>query len=95
MEVARVRKIDPRCHRSVGLVICYVSAQFELDRPVGSSLATSFLAAQVRAQQDLTAEQRQSIRHEQLLAIQSARFFEFFGIGLMAIGPCGGLYYQL
>ena len=64
----------------IGLVICYVSAQFELDgdRPVGSSLATSFLGAQLRAQQDL-----------------SPRFFKFFGLGLMAIGLCGGLYYQL
>jgi hypothetical protein len=80
----------------IGLVICYVSAQFELDsdRPVGS-IATSFLGAQVRAQQELSAEQRQSVRHEQSLAIQSARFFKFFGLGLMAIGLGGGLYYQL
>jgi hypothetical protein len=80
----------------IGLVICYVSAQFELDgdRPVGS-LATSFLGAQLRAQQDLTAEQRQSVRHAQSLAIQSARFFKLFGLGLMAIGLGGGLYYQL
>jgi hypothetical protein len=81
----------------IGLVICYVSAQFELDgdRPVGSPLATSFLGAQLRAQQDLSAEQRQSVRHEQSLALQSARFFKFFGLGLMAIGLGGGLYYQL
>jgi hypothetical protein len=59
------------------------------------SLATSFLGAQLRAQQDLTAEQRQSVRHERSLATQSARFFKFFGLGLMAIGLCGGLYYQL
>jgi hypothetical protein len=33
----------------VGLVICYVSAQFELDadRPVGSALATCFLGTQL------------------------------------------------
>src|SRR5215470_14319408 len=81
----------------IGLVICYVSAQFELDsdRPVGSSIATSFLGAQVRAQEQLSAEQRQSVRHEQSLAMQSARFFKFFGLGLMAIGLGGGLYYQL
>ena len=80
----------------IGLIICYVGAQFELDgdRPVGS-LATSFLGAQVRAQQEMSAEQRQSVRHEHLLANQSARFFKFFGLGLMAIGLCGGLYYQL
>ncbi len=81
----------------IGLIICYVSAQFELDsdRPVGSSIATSFLGAQVRAQEQLSAEQRQSVRHEQSLAMQSARFFKFFGLGLMAIGLGGGLYYQL
>lgn len=81
----------------IGLVICYVSAQFELDGdlPVGSSLAASFLGAQVRAQREMSAEQRQSVRHEHLLANQSARFFKFFGLGLMAIGLCGGLYYQL
>ncbi len=47
----------------IGLVICYVSAQFELDgdRPVGS-LATSFLGAQLRAQRDLPAEQRRLTR---------------------------------
>ena len=80
----------------IGLIICYVSAQFELDgdRPVGS-LATSFLGVQVRAQQEMSAEQRQSVRHENLLANRSARFFKFFGLGLMAIGLCGGLYYQL
>jgi hypothetical protein len=80
----------------IGLVICYVSAQFEIDgdRPVGS-MTMSLLGAQLRAQQDLTAEQRQSVRHQQSLAIQSARFFKFLGLGLMAIGLCGGLYYQL
>jgi hypothetical protein len=72
------------------------SAQFELDgdRPVGS-LATSFLGAQLRAQLDLPVEQRRSVSHEQSLSIQSARFFKFFGLGLMVIGLCGGLYYQL
>jgi hypothetical protein len=80
----------------IGLVICYVSAQFELDgdRPVGS-LATSFLGAQLRAQLDLPVEQRRSVSHEQSLSIQSARFFKSFGLGLMVIGLCGGLYYQL
>ena len=72
----------------IGLAICYVSTRFELDE-------TSALGAELVAQQDLTAEQRQSVRHEQSLAIQSARFFKFFGLGLMAIGLCGGLYYQL
>jgi hypothetical protein len=72
-------------------------AQFELDgdRPVGSTPSTSFLGAQLRAQRDLSVEQRRSISHEQSLSIQSARFFKFFGLGLMVIGLCGGLYYQL
>jgi disulfide bond formation protein DsbB len=81
----------------VGLVVCYVSAQFELDgeRPVGSALATDFLGAQLRAQRDLPVEQRRSVNHEQSLSAQSARFFKFFGLALMVIGICGGLYYQL
>lgn len=80
----------------VGLVVCYVSAQFELDgdRPVGS-VATSFLGAQLRAEREMTAEQRTSVRHERSLAAQSARFFKHFGLALMAIGLCGGVYYQL
>ena len=81
----------------IGLVICYVSAQFELDgdRPVGSTPSASFLGAQLRAQRDLPVEQRRSVSQEQSLSIQSARFFKFFGLGLMVIGLCGGLYYQL
>ena len=80
----------------VGLVICYVSFQFELDgdRPVGS-LATTFLGAQLRAQQELTEEQRRSVRHQQSLSIQSARLFKLFGLGLIVIGLAGGFYYQL
>ncbi|HTG23123.1 MAG TPA: hypothetical protein VK681_23980 [Reyranella sp.] len=80
----------------IGVAICYVSAQFELDadRPVGS-LSTSFLGAQVQAERNLTVEQRRSVRHERSLSAQSARFFKHFGLGLMLIGLCGGLYYQL
>jgi hypothetical protein len=80
----------------IGVVICYVSAQFELDadRPVGS-LATSFLGAQLRAERDLTVEQRRSVRHQQSLSVQSARFFKHFGLALMVVGFAGGLYYQL
>ena len=59
------------------------------------SFAVAARVAQVRAQQELSAEQRQSVRHEHLLANQSARFFKFFGLGLMTIGLCGALYYQL
>ena len=39
--------------------------------------------------------QRRSVSHEQSLSTQSARFFKFFGLGLMVIGLSGGLYYQL
>lgn len=81
----------------IGLAICFVSTQFQLDAdaPVASSLTTSFLAAQVQAQRDLPEEQRLSARHEQSLANRSARFFKLFGLGLAVIGLCGGLYYQL
>jgi hypothetical protein len=67
----------------IGLAICYVSTRFELD-------ANSPLDSR-----DLTVEQRMSVRHEQSLSIQSARFFKHLGLGLTLIGLCGGLYYQL
>jgi hypothetical protein len=54
-----------------------------------------FLGAQLRAQRDLPVEQRRSVSHEQSLSTQSARFFKFFGLGLMVIGLCGELHYQL
>jgi len=73
----------------VGLGICYVSAQFELDadRPVGSSLATSLLGAQLRAKRDLPLKQRMSVRHKNSLSVQSVRFSKHFGLCL--IGLCG------
>ena len=81
----------------IGLAICYVSTQFQLDAdtPVASSLTTSFLAAQLQAKRDLSEEQRMAARHEQSLSNQSARFFKLFGLGLVVIGLCGGIYYQL
>lgn len=81
----------------IGLVICYVSTQFELDgdRPVANPLTISLLGAQLRAQEQMTAEQRRSVHHNQSLCFQSARFFKSFGFGLLVVGLCGGLYYQI
>ena len=81
----------------IGLAICWVATQFELDgdAPVGNALNPGFLAAQVQAKRELSPEQRLSVQHEQSLANQSARFFKLFGLCLVVIGLCGGLYYQL
>jgi hypothetical protein len=81
----------------IGLAICYVSSRFELDanRPIGSSFVTGIHEQQLRADRDLTVEQRMSVHHEQSLSIQSARFFKHLGLGLMLIGLSGGIYYQL
>lgn len=81
----------------IGLAICWTATQFELDgdAPVGNGLNPGFLAAQVQAKRDLSREQRLSAQHEQSLATQSARFFKLFGLSLVVIGLCGGLYYQL
>lgn len=81
----------------IGLAICWIATQFELDgtAPVESSRNPGFLAAQVQARRDLSPEQRLSVQHDQSLANQSARFFKLFGLGLVVIGLCGGLYYQL
>ena len=81
----------------IGLAIFWIATQFELDgdAPVGSSLNPGFFAAHVQARRDLSPEQRLSMQHEQSLANQSARFFKLFGLGLVVIRLCGGLYYQL
>lgn len=81
----------------IGLAICWTATQFELDRdaPMGSALNPGFLAAQMQVKRDLPKEQRLSVEHEQSLANQSARFFKLFGLSLVVIGLCGGLYYQL
>ncbi len=81
----------------VGLVIAYCSTQFELDgdRPVGDSRALSFLGTQVRAKQNLTAEQRMAVRDEQSNSSRSARFFKHFGLALLFIGVAGVLYQLL
>jgi len=81
----------------IGLVICYVSAQVELDgdTPVASSLSTSFLAAQVEAERKMSTEQRASVRHQRSLMRESARFFKHLGFGLMVIGAGGVVYQQL
>ena len=73
----------------IGLAICYVSTRFELDEDA------SFLAVRQQGGRGLPPEQRLSVHHEQSLANQSARFFKLFGLGLVVIGLCGGLYYQL
>jgi hypothetical protein len=81
----------------IGLAICWIATQFELDgdAPVGIGLSPGFLAAQVQAKRDLSKEQRLSAQHEQSLAKHSAGFFKLFGLSLVVIGLCGGLYHQL
>ena len=81
----------------IGLAICWTATQFELDgdAPVGNGLNPGFLAAQMQAKRDLSKEQRLSAQHERSLAIQSARFLKLFGLSLVVMGICGGLYYQL
>jgi hypothetical protein len=78
----------------IGLIICAITFRIEID-DVPNAPATSDLGARLRAGQDLPLEQRRSVAHEKSLAMQSVRFFRFFGLGLAAIGLCGGLYYQL
>jgi hypothetical protein len=78
----------------IGLIICYITFRIEMDE-VPSALATSDLGARLQAEQELPLEQRRSVAHEKSLAMQSVRLFRLFGIGLAAIGLCGGLYTQL
>ena len=78
----------------IGLIICGISYRLETnDAP--SALVTSDLGRQLQADRDLPLEQRRAADHEKSLVKQSVRFFKLFGLGLAAIGLCGGLYTQL
>lgn len=81
----------------IGLVLWFISTQFELDgdQPVATSFSASLLAAQVRARSEMSREQRAAQRHDDSLRAKSARFFRHLGMGLTLIGVCGFLYYQV
>jgi hypothetical protein len=80
-----------------GLAIVFISTQFELDSDgvVSGGINSDLLARQVRAQQEMSREQRMARRNEKSLQAQSVRFFKYFGTGLALIGFGGFLYYQL
>jgi hypothetical protein len=80
----------------IGLVISHVSSQLELDgdSPVGS-LSTTFLGAQRRVERSLTASNAGLFATNDRFRLNRPAFSSHFGLGLMLIGLCGGVYYQL
>ena len=81
----------------IGLVLWFIATQFELDgdRPVATSFSASLLAAQVRARNEMSREQRAAQQHDDSLRAKSVRFFKHLGMGLTLIGVGGFLCYQL
>lgn len=77
----------------IGLIICAIAYRIEMNDAPGA-LVTSDLGRQLQSARDLPLEQRRAVNHEKSLATQSLRFFKLFGLGLAAIGLCGGLYTQ-
>jgi|SRR3979490_2377796 hypothetical protein len=81
----------------IGVVLWFICTQIELEEegPVATGSTASLLAPQVRARNEMSREQRAAQRHEQSLAVKSARFFKHLGMGLALIGFGGFLYYQV
>jgi hypothetical protein len=81
----------------IGLLIAFISTQFELDSDgaVAGGIGSDLLARQIRAQREMSPEQRAARRTEKSLLAQSVNFFRYFGIGLVLIGFGGFAYYQL
>jgi hypothetical protein len=81
----------------IGLLIAFISTQFELDSDgaVAGGINSDLLTRQIRAQREMSPEQRAARRTERSLLAQSVNFFRYFGIGLALIGFGGFAYYQL
>ena len=60
-----------------------------------SFFGIGLIETQYEARQKMSDEQRAAYRHEQTLALQSARFFKHLGIALTLIGVAGFVYFQL
>ena len=81
----------------IGLLIWFVCVRMDLekDAAVGSGWAPELIARQYEARERMSAQERQSWRHEQSLGLQSLRFFKHLGVGLTLIGGAGFLWFQL
>jgi hypothetical protein len=81
----------------VGLPLWFICVRIELekDAAVGSGWTPHLIASQHEARERMSDEERASWRHEQSLAVQSARFFKHLGIGLTVIGAAGFLWFQI
>lgn len=81
----------------IGVFIAFVSTQVELESGgmAGGAYGASMIQHQVKVERDLSSEQRAASRHEHSLAVESARFFKHFGLGLALIGFAGFAYSYL
>lgn len=80
-----------------GLFIAFVSTQVELESGgiAGGAYGTDMIRQQTQAERAMSGEQRVNKRHEESLAVQSARFFKHLGLGLALIGLGGFAYNYL
>ena len=79
----------------IGLLLWSICARIELEKEgaVGHAFSTGLFAQQIKARMEMSPEERAALRHEQSLAVQSARFFKHLGAGLTVIG-FGGFAWQ-
>lgn len=81
----------------IGLLLCFICVRIELekDAAVGSGWTPHLIASQHEARERMSGDERARWRHEQSLGLQSVRFFNHLGIGLVAIGAAGFLWFQV
>jgi len=81
----------------IGLLLWFICVRIELekDAAVSSGWTPHIMASQHEARERMSDDERANWRHEQSLALQSARFFKHFGMALTLIGAAGFLYFQL
>lgn len=81
----------------VGVFIAFVSAQVEMESGgiAGGAYGVGMIQHQVKAEREMSREQRAAQRHERSLAVQSARFFKHLGLALALIGFSGFAYNHL
>jgi len=82
---------------ALGLLILCFSFIVDQDRDgaVGAGVTPGFLARQVRARAEMSADQRWAFRAEQAREAQSTYLFKVLGVSMIVIGFVGFWLFQL
>jgi len=78
------------------LILCFsFIVDQDRDGAVGAGVTPGFLARQVRARAEMSADQRWAFRAEQAREAQSTYLFKVLGVSMIVIGFVGFWLFQL